>query len=411
MSMNSLDERYDQMLHEEFAAVPCADAEPTPEPPRGLARYRSAALVGAGGLACAIVGALLGGLSGYFALSPAGAHPVTSSSQDLPLSSAVHSAYHAHGVTASAAPAAPAAGSVTNDASGAAAFSEAAGPLVHGLTNVTVPTADLPTTAPTSPGPSGGDGSGGSGSASAGTGGVGSTNPSQGNNGGSGSGGTIGQATGILELGLGNIMANLTGALDDLGTLSDDPTAMLTGLVPPLEGVVSDVTGTLMNLSSLMPLSGTRLPVGSLGTGGITSLGGGLPDGAPTLGGATIGATADKTQHGTPSPSVSALGPIVSSVAAAATGSKTPSIPSLPLPSAGSAPSVPSLPAQSPSGALPEPPTVSVPTVNSNTGSTTINVPVPSLPVSAPPVTIPLGPVNVGVNLGGSDSGATLSLP
>ena len=49
------------------------------EGPRGLARYRNAAMVGAGGLACAAVGAFLGGLGGYFTIAPAAAHPLASS--------------------------------------------------------------------------------------------------------------------------------------------------------------------------------------------------------------------------------------------------------------------------------------------------------------------------------------------
>ena len=48
------------------------------EGPRGLARYRNAAMVGAGGLACATVGAFLGGLGGAFTISPAAAHPLAS---------------------------------------------------------------------------------------------------------------------------------------------------------------------------------------------------------------------------------------------------------------------------------------------------------------------------------------------
>jgi hypothetical protein len=401
-AMNSFDEMYDHMLHEEFAPD---RPEAKPERRAGLARYRSAALVAAGGLACATVGALLGGLGGYFTLSPAGAHAVTSSSRDLPLSSAVDSASHAPGV-ASAAPATPAVGSATNSATGAPAFSEAAGPLVQGLAPITGPTADLPTTAPTTSAPVG-----------SGSGGAGSDGPSQGDNGGgsgSGSGGgPIGQATGILELGLTNIVANLTGALDDLSTLSDNPGGALTGLVPPLEGVVSDVTGTLMDLSSLMPLSGTPLPFGSTGgLGAITGNAGSFPvvsTGSPALGGVDSAATAQDDSGSTPS--VSALGPLVGSAAAPA-GSTASSVPSLPLSSSGgSAATVPSLPVQSSSGAPSASSTASVPTVGSTSGSTTVNVPLPSAPVSTPPVTIPLGPVTVGVNLSGSDSGATLSLP
>jgi len=51
--------------------------------PRGLARYRNAAMVGAGGLACAAVGAFLGGIGGSITIAPAAAHPLASSvSQD-----------------------------------------------------------------------------------------------------------------------------------------------------------------------------------------------------------------------------------------------------------------------------------------------------------------------------------------
>ena len=59
------------------AAVEEAPAEG--EGPRGLARYRNAAMVGAGGLACAAVGAFLGGLGGYFTVNPAAAHSLAAS--------------------------------------------------------------------------------------------------------------------------------------------------------------------------------------------------------------------------------------------------------------------------------------------------------------------------------------------
>ena len=45
------------------------------EGPRGLARYRNAAMVGAGGLACAAVGAFLGGLGGSFTISAGSGTP------------------------------------------------------------------------------------------------------------------------------------------------------------------------------------------------------------------------------------------------------------------------------------------------------------------------------------------------
>jgi hypothetical protein len=80
----------DAPIHDEFE-VP---GSPTPaeavlvgvaegEGPRGLGRYRNAAMVGAGGLACAAVGTFLGGIGGSFTIAPAAAHPLASSvSQD-----------------------------------------------------------------------------------------------------------------------------------------------------------------------------------------------------------------------------------------------------------------------------------------------------------------------------------------
>ena len=101
----SFDEIYDEMLHQEFRSRGRHAAPEAPEKaaaegegPRGLARYRNAAVVGAGGLACAAVGAFLGGLGGYFTVNPAAAHSVASSSsssaQDQPLAAAVNQAYH-----------------------------------------------------------------------------------------------------------------------------------------------------------------------------------------------------------------------------------------------------------------------------------------------------------------------------
>src|SRR5271168_1373345 len=72
----------DGPIHNEFEvqAPPAAAVETSAESegPRGLARYRNAAMVGAGGLACAAVGAFLGGLGGAFTISPAAAHPLAS---------------------------------------------------------------------------------------------------------------------------------------------------------------------------------------------------------------------------------------------------------------------------------------------------------------------------------------------
>ena len=56
----------------------------------GFGRYRNAALVGAGGLACAAVGAFLGGLGGYFTVAPAAAHVIGATAQDTPLADAIN---------------------------------------------------------------------------------------------------------------------------------------------------------------------------------------------------------------------------------------------------------------------------------------------------------------------------------
>ena len=61
---------------------------------RGLSRYRNAAMVGAGGLTCAAIGAFLGGLGGYFTVNPAAAHPLASAAgPNQQLATAVDQAY------------------------------------------------------------------------------------------------------------------------------------------------------------------------------------------------------------------------------------------------------------------------------------------------------------------------------
>ena len=98
----------------------------------GLARYRTAGLVGAGGLACATVGAFLGGLGGYFTVSPAGAHAVASTSQDSPaVATASHAPYPAHSAAEAAAIRAsfsPASGGLTSAGSGLGSVTAAPSP-------------------------------------------------------------------------------------------------------------------------------------------------------------------------------------------------------------------------------------------------------------------------------------------
>ncbi len=326
----SFDETYDEMLHDEFSSrgkhqAKAAAAEPEPtesasrgrhaaaeeaetrtgaaERPRGLQRYRTAGLVGAGGLACAAAGAFLGGLGGYFTISPAAAHPVASPTitQDLPLAQAVdlgaHSSSGARGTSA-----------VT-----AAEFSKVFGSLTKGIG----PFASLTSDPFGNLAVNGLPGVGGSGP---GSGGRGAGNGTQG--GGPG-GGLTGCASGSSGLDLNCILSGLTGALTNLGSLTGgNPGTMVSGLVPTLTGVVTDVTGTLQNLTTLLPIASLPLPSGGIPT---TLLAGG---GGPTTGTpATTGGTGSN-------PVVSALSPVLNTVGSVtgALGSTGTSIPSLPLP-------------------------------------------------------------------------------
>ncbi len=172
--------------------------------------------------------------------------------------------------------------------------------------------------------------------------------------------------------------------------------------MPTLSSVVADVTGTLSDLSSLLPTSSLPLPTAGLPTAGLS----------PT--GSVPASTGGRTQ--VPGPGVSALNPVLNGIAAAVGGSSgptTPSLPSLPLPlplpSAGG--TLPSLPITTPGGSLPAPPTVGTPSAPSAGGGTNINIPLPPLPVPVNPPTINIGGISVGVSTGGSNSGLTLSLP
>jgi hypothetical protein len=427
----SFDEMYDEMLHGEFssqgkhaakapvetapvvtdvrgkhavAEASAVDAAETgevaevAERPRGFQRYRTAALVGAGGLTCAAAGAFLGGLGGYFTISPAAAHPLASPTvtQDLPLAQAVSNAGHSSS-----------AGSAKGTSAVAAAdFSKASGSLTQGIapfaTLTSEPLANLPVVSlPTQPSTSSVTGTDGTDNGGT-TGGTGGDN---GGGGGTTTGGTTGCASGTNDLGLTCILDSLTSALSNLGSLSGggDPANLLTNLVPSLSGVVTDVTGTLQNLTSLLPIA--SLPVTGGGTGGTTVLAGAaspLTTGSPsTTGGGSNGAT---------DPIVSALSPVLNTVAAVAGGvtGSTPSLPSLPLGSS-SGTSIPSLPVQSSTGSTPAAPTVTTSSGSSGT-TNTVNVPIPvPLPINTP--TISIGGLSIGINTTDSGSGLTLTLP
>jgi hypothetical protein len=412
----SFDEMYDEVLHDEFSshgkheakaapivAVPAeavararhaAATEPASEVderPRGFQRYRTAAVVGAGGMVCAAAGAFLGGLGGYFTVSPAAAHPVASPTitQDLPLAQAVNHAAHVSSSSPSA---------NGSSASEAASFSEASGSLTQGIAPFTTltsePLQNLPVVSlPGLPSTSTGTGNTGGTETGGGAGGGGA-------GGGGGTGTGTGCASGSSDLGLTCILQSLTGALGNLGSLSGGGSGdLLSGLVPSLTGVVSDVTGTLQDLTSLLPIASLPVPTG----GGTTVLAGTTP--VTTGSAATTGSQSSAT-----SPLVSALAPVLNGVAAltgGALGSSAPSIPSLPLTGlVGGTSSLPSLPVLTPTGSQAAPPTVSTPSTTTG-GSNTINVPLP-LPVTIP--TISIGGLSVGIN-STKGGGLTLTLP
>ena len=114
---------------------------------------------------------------------------------------------------------------------------------------------------------------------------------------GSGSAPASGCAAATTDLGLGCVLGNLTTALGNVGTLPSDPTRELGTLVPSLTGVVTDVTGTLANLSSLLPIASLPLPAG-----GIPSLGLPAIPGLPALGSAGRACRARQWRHLAPGP-------------------------------------------------------------------------------------------------------------
>lgn len=400
----SFDEMYDEMLHEEFSSrgkhqAKAVAAEPelvestsrgrhaaaeTVERPRGFQRYRTAALVGAGGMACAAAGALLGGLGGYFSISPAAAHAVAAPTvtQDLPLAQAIghaaHSAAGAHGTSA-----------VT-----AAEFSKVFGSLTNGIAPfaslTSEPLGNLPVG--TFPGQGGGS--------TTGSGGGGLGNGTL-NSGGGGPGGSVptGCSSSTSALDLNCMLSGLTGSLSNLGSLTggSDPVTLLNGLVPSLDGVETDVTGTLQNLTALLSITSLPLSSGSVpttvlaGTGPVTS--------AP--------ATTDSSSS---NPVVSALAPVLNTVGSVtgSLGSTGTTIPSLPLsPTTGT--TLPSLPLSTSSGTNTSTGSTTTTSSGSSTSSsTTVNVPLP-VPLDSP--TVSIGGLSVGISSTGSTSGLTLSLP
>jgi hypothetical protein len=394
MSFDQMDDMHDEMLHGEFRsdgkdAAPEPVAEET-EGPRGLSRFRTATMVGAGGLACAAIGAFFGGLGGSFTIDPTATHSVASSnSPEQTLAATVNQAY-------GSAPASSGPG-----AAAAASFSPVSGPLTRGIAAFQTLMGDPSTNLPVTTLSLGGFGiPGATGTAGAGTAGVG------------GGGVATGCTSAQGALGVSCILDDLTSILGGLGTAESIPSSPLDGLAPTL--AVSEVTGTLSYLNSLVPVTGlpttglptTGLPTG-LPTGGLTTTG--LPPTVLGLLAASVPATAGGGSSA-PLPGAAALAQALSGVGGSPGGSTTTStVPSLPLPPTGATvPSVPSLPVTTPSGSLPAPATVTTP---SSSGSSTVNVPLPALPVPVSTPTISGGGISVGMSSSGSTSGLTLTMP
>ncbi|HEY1416290.1 MAG TPA: hypothetical protein VGF41_00255, partial [Myxococcaceae bacterium] len=318
------------------------------EGPRGLARYRTAAMGGAGGLACAAVGAFLGGLGGHFTVNPASARSLAAaSSPDQSPAAALKQAHDASFTVRGSA------------ARGTASLISLSGTLTQGIaplqwltagigtmpvTSVRGTLADLPGVGPSGTGTGSGSGSGigaGLGSGCTGT-------PS--------------------DPGLGCILDSLTAALGNVGALSN-PTGSPGGPVPALGGVLTDVSGMSGNLSFRMPISSLPLPSGGISTAGLPglgSLGPGLPPGSGS------GGTSPSSAVGGPTSLVNG----VNAADAGAIGGSSPSLPSLPLPSGGGP--VPSLPVPKSGGGTAAPPTVTTTTNPASGGTTTMTVPLPA---------------------------------
>ncbi len=390
-------------IHRAFRAGGIHAAEDGPahgEGPRGLTRYRNAAMVGAGGLTCAAIGAFLGGLGGYLTVNPAAAHPFASAAgPSQGLASAVDQAYRV------ASGGDPADATAVSFSSPSGALAQGVDPLqwltTSGSDNVSVP---------------------GSPSAVANQPGLGAV--------GSGSGG-LGLGLGCTsesDLGVGCILGSVTSVLGSLGSASSDPTSVVDDLLPSLTGVVSDVTGALSDLGALLPIG--SLPTAGLPTAVLEELGLGsfLGSGTGSGGlaslsslGSSLGALGSIGSGGADSLPGSTSGPgsVLSGIlgAAGAASSTTG-----PLSSAGGSSS--GLHATAPSGSVSSSASTGRSTTTTSTSTTTtttkpsgggssgttVTVPLPALPLpSTPPVSV--GGVSVGATSSSSGSGLSLTLP
>ncbi len=347
-------------IHEAFESPPPAERADRPLAKvaglKGRARYRSAAMVGAGGLACAAVGAFLGGLGGSFTVNPAAAHPLASSPAPEQTAAATNQVNDALSTESG------------SSALTAASYSALPGPLTQGqgsgpLQWLTAGSGSRPLAAVTG---AGGDVPGGA------------TGDGESDGNGTGSGVGAGCIATTADLGLGCVLGSLTTTLGR-GSLPADPS---------LAGMITIMSGELANLSSLLPVASRPLPPGGLSAAGIPGLVALLATGAPGAPGVGDVATLLGGATGSIAPSLTAL-PVGSGGSGSGVGGVT---------IAGT--SVPGLPGASSGGSAATPPTTSV-TSRSTSGTTTTTS---TTTTTTMPVTIPLPlPLPAGAGAGAGE--------
>jgi hypothetical protein len=381
------DELYDNMLHHEFR-TPSDDQAVEAESGGSWtnpSRSRTAALVASGGLACAVVGALLGGLGSEFGVSPAAAHSLKSSSDFVPLTTLANAAFSVPRVAAPALPKAQAASFSHTQGNGVTTLPTNLGGVVKGITALEPATPVLDSsTAP-----------------------AGITAAPAINQAGATTAAAPKTASGILTSGLDGVLSDLTASLSGLTVLPSDPAAGLTDTVGPLVGVLSDLSSTLTNLISILPAPTTvttpSLPV-------VVAAAPAAPTDAPAVS-APVRATS-----ALPKPVAAVVTPLLNAVATAPSssdaatdptaGTGLPSLPTVPLPVLGGTP-LPSLPVLAPTTAAPTLPTIDLPVLPAAAGSTPTCVTTPALPLPLPTGVsggLSLGSISVGVSVGDSTS-------
>ncbi|HVA05868.1 MAG TPA: hypothetical protein VNG12_03910 [Acidimicrobiales bacterium] len=392
----SFDELYDGMLHNEFRSGPEAASAPHARhaASRNPSRSRTVALVASGGAACAVVGALLGGLGSEFGVTPATAHSLNSSSQFVPLSTLASTAFRVPTVAALASLAKPAAKSstVTLTSGGGNGVTTIPTSLSGEVQSVGTVTTASPVTPITGTGGSGLPAGGGSNGSAGGTTAPTNSTPTQ-----------------VLTTGLTGVLSNLTLALGGLVGVPSNPSAGLTPVINPLASALADLSNTLTGLIAVLPVpvATPGLPViataahaPAVTTGSPSVYAPGAPAAGATKG---VSALAGPLLNSVTAPASSVVAPVVSALGSAGNG--LPSLPTVPLPSLGGAP-VPSLPVSTaPVAGAPAPtlPTVDLPVIPASTTTPTC-VSTPSVAVPTPTIgtKVNLGGVSVGVQIGGT---------